>query len=298
VSTPTSSSAHWRAIALLAFCSVLWSIAGVFTRHLEQAQSFEVTFWRSFFCFFAVVALTWQRTRANPWIAVKAMGWAGLFSGVMWAIMFTCFMVALTRTSTANTLLVSSISPLLAAVLAWAILKQRLALGTWIAILMAIAGIWWMVREGVSAQGLSGMAIALGVPIAAALNLVMLKKMHASVDLAPAVLVGAVISALGTLPWAMPFQASWHDVGILAFLGVFQLAVPCFLMLRAVPHLAPHEIALISMLEVVLGPIWAWWGAGEVIGASTWQGGLLVIGALVTNELLQRWRPAQSASTI
>jgi drug/metabolite transporter (DMT)-like permease len=50
------------------------------------------------------------------------------------------------------------------------------------------------------------------------------------------------------------------------------------------------------MLEVVLGPIWAWWGAGEVIGASTWQGGLLVIGALVTNELLQRWRPAQPAS--
>jgi drug/metabolite transporter (DMT)-like permease len=61
-------------------------------------------------------------------------------------------------------------------------------------------------------------------------------------------------------------------------------------MLRAVPVLAAHEIALISMLEVLLGPLWAWWGAGERVATATLQGGLLVLCALVLNEVLGRWQ--------
>ncbi len=97
---------------------------------------------------------------------------------------------------------------------------------------MALGGIWWMVHDGVSAQGLSGMLIALGVPIAAAINLVVLKKMHAQVNLAPAVLIGAVLSCLLTLPLAWPLTATGNDLAILALLGLVQLALPCMLMVR------------------------------------------------------------------
>ncbi len=286
---------HRGAILLLCFCAVCWSIAGVFTRLLERAEGFEVTFWRSLFCMIGVTAaLIWQE-RGNPLRPVLAMGRAGLISGVMWAVMFTCFMLALARTSTANTLLVSSISPLLAAVLAWIVLKQQVRGGTWIAIVMALGGIWWMVRDGVSAEGLSGMLIALGVPIASAINLVVLKKMHAQVNLAPAVLIGAVLSCIATLPLAWPLSATGNDLAILALLGLVQLALPCMLMVRVARYLAPHEIALIGLLEVVLGPMWAWLGAGEAMGAATMQGGLVVLAALAGNELFAwRMRPAAS----
>ena len=40
---------HRRAVALMIRCSFLWSIAGVVTRQLDEARSFEVTFWRSLF---------------------------------------------------------------------------------------------------------------------------------------------------------------------------------------------------------------------------------------------------------
>ncbi len=284
---------HRGAILLLCFCAVCWSIAGVFTRLLERAEGFEVTFWRSLFCMIGVtIALVWQE-RGNPLRPVLAMGRAGLISGVMWAVMFTCFMLALARTSTANTLLVSSISPLLAALLGWIVLKQRVPGGTWVAIAVALVGIWWMVRDGVSAQGLSGMLIALGVPIASAVNLVVLKKMHAQVNLAPAVLIGAVLSCIATLPLAWPLTATSNDLAILALLGLIQLALPCMLMVRVARYLAPHEIALICLLEVVLGPLWAWLGAGEAMGAATMQGGLLVLAALAGNELFAwRMRPA------
>lgn len=279
-------AAHRRAVALLAFCALCWSIAGVFTRLLERAEGFEITFWRSFFCAAGVLAaLAWQQ-RGNPLRPVLAMGWPGLLSGAMWAVMFVCFMLALTRTSVANTLLVSSLSPLLSALLARAVLGERIGAGTWFAIAAALFGIWWMVSDGVSAEGLAGMAIALGVPTAAAINLVILRKLHAHIDLAPAVLVGALLSCAATLPLALPLSASAHDLALLALLGLVQLALPCMLMVGAARHLTAHEIALICLLEVVLGPIWAWVGAGEAMGAATIQGGAIVLGALVAKEIL------------
>lgn len=268
----------------------------MFTRLLERAESFEVTFWRSFFCVLGVLAAMAFQGRGSPWRVVRAMGLPGLISGVMWAIMFTCFMIALTRTSTANTMLVTSLSPLMAALLAWTVLGERVRIGTWLSIGGALVGIWWMVRDGVSVDGISGMAIALGVPLAAAINLVTLKKLHASVDLAPAVLVGGVLSCLITLPIAWPLSATYGDLGILALLGLVQLALPCMLMVGAARHLAPHEIALIGLLEVVLGPVWAWLGAGEAMSAATVQGGLIVLGALALNAALQRRGPSSASA--
>ena len=289
-------ASHRRAALLLAFCALCWSIAGVVTRHLERADSFEVTFWRSLFCAITVLSiLAWQR-RGHALAPLLEMGWPGFFSGAMWAVMFTCFMLALTRTSVANTLLVMSVSPLLAALLGRLVLGTRVSAPTWLAIAMAGAGIGWMVHDGVSADGLAGMTIALAVPVASAINIVVLKRVHADVDLAPAVLVGALLSCLATVALAWPFEASLRDLALLALLGAIQLAVPCFLMIRAVRHLAPHEVALIALLEVVLGPIWAWLGAGEAMPMATLQGGLIVLAALIGDTVLNRRAPSIAAT--
>ena len=293
----TRQLSHRHAALLLAFCALSWSIAGVFTRHLDGAEGFELTFWRSLFCAVAMLAiLAWQR-RGNPLAAVFAMGWPGLFSGAMWSVMFTCFMLALTRTSVANTLLVLSVAPLLAAVLGRIVLGTRVGPLTQAAIAAAGFGIWWMVRDGVSAEGLGGMLIASAVPVAAAINIVVLKRLQARVDLAPAVLVGALLSCLYTLPLALPLEATGRDLGLLAVLGVVQLAIPCFLMVRATRSLAPHEVALISLLEVVFGPVWAWLGANEAMPAATIQGGVVVLAALIGNELYGRAPPTVPAGS-
>lgn len=273
----------------------LWSIAGVFTRHLEFARSWEVTFWRSFFAFvFMAGALAWQHRSARvsdsatgAWSAICRSGRAGLLSGLMWATMFTCFMLALTRTTTANTLIVNSLSPLFAALLAWIVLKQPIALRTGIAIGVAIAGMAWMFHAGLAAdeRALSGTLIAFAVPIAAAINVVTLKRVGHEVDLVPAVLIGALLSALIALPVALPLTASAHDVGLLAILGFFQLGLPCMLMVRASRHLGAPELALLTLLEVIEGPLWSWLFAGEAIAGSTLSGGAVVLGALVLNEL-------------
>lgn len=275
------------AVLLLLFCALLWSSAGVITRHVAAAEGLELTFWRSFFCLLTLIPILAWHERGNPLRPVWAMGWPGLASGLMWAVMFTCFMIAIARTSVANVLLVVGLAPFLAALAGWMVLGERIGRSTWLAIALAALGVWWMVRDGISAEGIQGMLIALGVPLASATNLVMLRKLGAQIDLAPAVLVGAALSCLISLPFALPFEASARDLWLLATLGAFQLAIPCWLMVGAANRLAPHEVALIALLEVVLGPLWTWMGAGEALPMATLQGGLVIIAALVGNALVQ-----------
>jgi drug/metabolite transporter (DMT)-like permease len=270
-------------VALMIAAPVLWSSAGVVTRHLQSAQPVEQVFWRSVFAFAFVFAfLLLQKT--NPWKAVRDAGVPGLISGLMWAIMFTAFLFALSLTSTANALVVMSVSPLLTAVFASMFLKDPVPLRTWLAAGAAAIGIAWMFGSSLEAHYL-GMAIALVIPVASAINVVVLRASAAKLDLIPAVMLGGALSCLVALPFALPFSATPRDLALLAFLGVFQLGVPCMLLVLASRALLAPEIALLGLLEVVLGPLWAWLGAGEVPAGSTLLGGMIVLAALALNEL-------------
>jgi drug/metabolite transporter (DMT)-like permease len=130
------------------------------------------------------------------------------------------------------------------------------------------------------------------VPVASGVNWTVTQRSHAqgrNVDLVPAVLVGAAVSSLVTLPLAMPLQASGHDVGLLALLGLVQLAIPCALAVLCARVLKAPEIALLALLEVIFGIILAWVGADEIPGQTVLTGGALVIFALVVNEVVG-WR--------
>ena len=300
-------SARTRAFLLLCCAATLWSTAGVMTRHLEQARSFEVTFWRSSFAaLFVLVALAVTRG-GRVADAVRATGRYGVLSGAMWSVMFTCFMIALTLTSTANTLLMSSLGPLTTTLLAAVVLRERVPPRTWVAIAMAMAGMLWMFSARQDAAGAGtgtmgatdalGMLVALGVPLAAAVNVVTLRRASAKVDMVPAVMIGACVSATVMLPFAMPLSATPRDLAILAFLGFFQLGLPCMLLVAASKHLQAPEISLASLLEVVLGPIWAWLGAGERPSAATLTGGLFILGALALNQLWSLGRSIQARNS-
>lgn len=284
---------HGRAAALMVLVTLLWSIAGVVARHLDSAASFEVTFWRSAFNALAIgLALQWMRGAA-VWKDIARAGWPLWVSGLCWSVMFTAFMVAITMTRVANVLVTMALGPLITALFARIFLHHRLATRTWLAIAVAGAGIVWMFGQGARADepgALLGIAVAMAVPIAAAINWTVLQHVHhgqdEASDMLPAVLIGAVISALATAPLAMPFKASLHDVGLLALLGVVQLAVPCLLVVRLSRVLPAPELALLGLLEVIFGVLWAWWFAGEAPGSTALTGGALVIGALVANELV------------
>ncbi len=290
------------ALALMIIAPVLWSTAGVVIRHIQSATPFERVFWRSICAaLFVLAALPFIQKR-NPWRATRAAGWRGLVSGALWGVMFTAFVVALSLTSTANTLVVMSIGPLLTALLARAVLDEPVALRTWLATGAAAFGIAWMFGAGFSSHGprdLTGMLVALLIPVAAAANVINLRAAAARVDLVPAVMLGGFLSCLLALPFALPFSATARDLALLAFLGIIQLGLPCMLVVVASRSLLAPEIALIGLLEVVLGPLWAWIGANERPASATLVGGAIVLVALICNEVPGfRTRQPRSFSTV
>lgn len=281
---------HRRAVWMMVAVALMWSIAGVVTRQLEAARSFEVTFWRSFFTALSLlVILPLWRGPATVWRQLRMAPPALWWSGLCWSGMFTSFMLALTMTSVAGVLVISSLNPLFTALLARVFLRQRIAWHTWLAIVLAGLGMAWMFGAQFGSDSWRGLLVALFVPLTASINWIVVQHAHAQgadVDLVPSVLVGGAVSALATLPLALPLQATAHDVGLLALLGLVQLAIPCTLLVICARVLRAPEISLLAQLEILFGILLVWLGAGERPAAAVLQGGALVLLALLMNEWL------------
>ncbi len=281
---------HRRAVVLMVLVALMWSTAGVVTRQLESARSFEVTFWRSLFTLLSLLVILPLLKGKAVFAQLRKGGIALWLSGFCWSVMFTAFMVALTLTTVANVLVVLALGPLFTALISRIFNHHPIALRTWFAIALAGVGIVWMygAQADLSKQ-LAGSLVALGVPLAAAINWTVVQRSQThgeKIDLMPAVLLGALISSASMLPLAWPLSATAPDVVLLGSLGMFQLAIPCVLSVWCASVLKAPEVALLAMLEVIFGTLLAWVGAGEVPGQNVLYGGALVVAALAFNEWL------------
>ena len=274
---------------LMVLIPFLWSMAGIFTRQLASMKNVEIVFWRSFFVTLFVAVYLFVSRKELFLSGLRNIGWSGFMSAIMWAIVFTCFMLSLTLTTVANALLVNSITPLLTAFFARLFLRQNTPVRTWVAIIFTFLGIIWIFWgniDDLQDTHLIGLLFALAVPFAYAVNFMIFNKAGKVVDMMPAIFLGGALSSISVIPLAFPLEASIRDIGILAMLGVFQLGTPCLLLVYVARFLLPAEIALIAMLEIILGPLWVWIGINEVPSKETLMGGGMVLLCLLFHEIV------------
>ena len=283
--TPTQPS-RWLGLLLMIGAGLCWSTGGVLVRSTAITDSWEIVFWRSLFMVLTLVVIlrVWHRGAVLRKFA--AVGIWGVVTGGFLALTFFFYIIALTITTVANTLVTMSVMPFVAALLGWLVLKEPIRPPTWAAMAAAGAGLVLMFADSVRGDGALGMLIALGVPLAFAANLIVVRHHAGQTDMVPTVVIAGIISAAVALPLALPLSASLHDVAVLALMGAVQLGIGCMLMTLATRHLSAAEVGLLSLLETTFGPIWAWIGVGERPTDVAIVGGLVVIGALALNGLL------------
>lgn len=274
-----------KGVLLMVGAGLCWSLGGILVRNVRAADPFEIIVWRSVFMAIFLVATIALMNRGRVIGSVRDMGAAGVLSGALLASTFFFFILSITRTTAANTFVLMSTVPFFVAVFALLFLGERVGARTWAAIAVALAGIGMMFAEGVEAGRLEGNLLALGVPLAAALNVVLLRRQRKRVDMVPAVLLAGLFSIVAALPFALPLTASAADLGVLALMGFIQLGLGCVLMTLATRHLAAGEIGLLALLETILGPIWVWIGIGERPSDLALVGGVIVLAALAVDSL-------------
>lgn len=273
---------------------LFWSSGGLLVRLQSLGDAWEIVFWRSAFMAMFVGATLVVMHRARTLDAIRAVGWPGLLAAAFLAGQFFLFIGSLTRTTVANTFVLMSISPFLAAIAGRALLKERVATRTWLAMAFAFAGIVVMFADSLDAGRLAGNLLAIGVSVLFALEVTVLRKVRAHVDMLPTVMIAGLMSIAIAAPVAMPFEATTRDLVVLGVMGCIQLGAGCLLMVAASRHLTATELGLLALLEPILGPLWVWALLGEDPGTLALTGGAIVLCAVIVDQALGAWaaRPA------
>lgn len=266
--------------------TLCWASAGILVRNMDLRDSWEITFWRSLFMTLFICAVLLGQYGTAAWARLRAVGMPGVAAGALWALMYICFILALGHTTVANVLVLSSIAPFIAALLGALFLHERIPLRTWLTMLAAFAGICIMFVDSLGRGALIGNLIALVIPIAFGVNVVILRRTHSHVDMLPTLVLSGLFSMAVALPFAWPLEPTTRDLGLLTVMGIVQLGLGVLLMIRATPHLSAAEIGLLAVLETIFGTLSTWLVVGERPSTVALIGGAAVILALMANELL------------
>jgi drug/metabolite transporter (DMT)-like permease len=207
------------------------------------------------------------------------MGLVAAFAGGIYAIQ---------TTTVANAMFLFAAAPFLAAALGWIILRESVRKATWVAMIVAMIGIAVMVANGISAGRLGGNLSAIISASGFAIFTIALRwgKLE---DMLPAVFLGgvfAIIASAGVCHFGgYGFDVPGNDITIALSLGVFQVGLGLAIFTIGSKVVPAAELALLSMTEVLLGPLWVWLFIGETVSTFTLVGGFILMLALVGNAV-------------
>ena len=271
-------------VALVLVAGLMLSLSGVTLRHIESAGGWQILFYRSLTFFVVVTLYLVFRYRTRVVRAFVRTGRPGLVVAVSLGLGSACYVFALLLTTVANALFIISSAPFVTAVLGWIVLRERVRPLTWFTMTIALAGIAIMFVNGIQSGRLLGNIVALGPAVSFAIMLVTL-RFAGDRDMIPAIcLAGFVGAALG-FSMADTLVLSRHDLALCLFLGIFQYTGGFVLITLGARYLPAAEVALLSLAETVLAPVWVWLGVGEVPTVLTLAGGAIVLSAVVAQAV-------------
>jgi drug/metabolite transporter (DMT)-like permease len=282
--TAASAAERSRGVVLVAAAALCWSTGGLLAR-LVDTDPWTTVFWRSIFTAAFLLVVIFIQERGSAWPQIRGMGWPGVAMALCFAIASTCFINAVARTTVANTLVIQSTSPFIAALLGWAWMGERVQRRSWIAMAAALAGATVMASHSWGAGSITGDFLALITAIAFAGATVIVRR-HRHLRMTAAAGLASVFSAIFAWRPARPLDVAPDDLALLALFGAAQLGLGLVMFMAGARLIPVAEASLIGVLESVLGPVWVWLALGETPAPAALLGGAIILTALVVHTAL------------
>ena len=280
-SLPTQRRDYLKGVGVVFAATLLWSLSGIFVRLMTAADPWRISFYRAGSMTIALLAFLLLIYGRRTWRHFAALDRRALLAvSLFFAVGSTLYIVAVSRTSIAN-----------AAVLAWLLLGERSSAAAWAATGVASLGIYVIFRDRIGAGDQLGNIIALVVAFSFAGQTVVLRK-YRSLELLPAMCLGGVMVCVAMPFLGNDFAIGLHDLLLILLMGVVQLAVPIVFYVRAARHVPAMQMTIISLLDVVFNPLWAWLGVGETPSSSAVAGGGFIVAAVLLLIIGRRQRQA------
>jgi len=266
------------------------SSGGLMVRYLDGADPWTVLFYRSL-AFSGTVLLFMAWRYRNEFLSrLKQMQRRDLLVSLFLASGFVFYLMSLYYTSVANTVLLLSTGPFFAALLGLVVLGEAVPRATWVAMTVAMCGVAIMVSTGVSADDVIGMVLAVLAVLSYAAMLVVLRGAKESGgrvrELLPATALAGLLAALFSVPMIDSYALSQSDFFLSLSFGTVQVGVGFILITLAAQVVPAAQIALLSLTETALAPLWVWLVFTETPGANTLIGGAIIVAAVLYNGFI------------
>ena len=251
----------------------------------------EILMWRGFLSALGFLLIALMRYGRGTLAAYRRCGWTGIAVALLFSLTSCGFVLGNQYTKAGNVLMILASAPLIAAVLSWIILKERLPGRTWLAISLCMVGIAMIALDDVGAGSWMGNAFALMAASTLAINFTLCRT-RPGVDMSPMLVFnGIIVGSVAGLFWLAGSDTTLPTVNQLSVVVLLCLIIlPCgvTLLQRGPLYLPSAEVGLLLLLEVVLGTLLAWWILKEQPAPVALLGGGLVLGTLLAKGLYER----------
>ena len=252
-----------RGILQLVASGFFLSTAGIALRLVEQADGWQILFYRSLALSITILLILVFQKRSRFFDEFRGLGWNDCLLAVFLGTGFVAYVFALLYNTVANALFIFSCAPFVAGFLGWILLGERVATRTWFAIGAAMAGLAVMVGSELAVSRYLGTLLALWIPIAYAASIIAVRRSKRDNMLVALCLAGLVAGGLSAF-FVTDYALTPRDLIISLYLGVFQVGVGFTLVVLGTRYVPAAQVGLLALVEPVLAPIWVWMGVGEV----------------------------------
>jgi drug/metabolite transporter (DMT)-like permease len=164
------------------------------------------------------------------------------------------------------------------------VLGEKVRKKTWVAMVFAVIGVGIMVGGGISSGALLGNLMAL-FAVAGFAGFAVALRWGRDTDMLALACLAGLFTALVAAFMSEDFAMSKYDIGLCATMGVVQMSTGMVLFTKGSRLVPAAELALLSLTEVVLAPIWVWLWIGEIPRVWTLLGGAVVFAAIIGHAI-------------